>query len=75
VKDSNLLENLRALGLPGQVAGLTMGLSFVESANRRITSSLMSYSRKYQEYLARLSSESRQLLSDFAEEVMTIVET
>ena len=75
VKDSNLLENLRALGLPGEVAGLTVGLSFVEKANRHITSTLLSYSRKYQEYLARLSSESRQLLSDFAEEVIAIVET
>jgi hypothetical protein len=74
-KGSGLLENLRTLGLPGQVAGLTVGLSFVERANRRITSLLLSYSRKYQEYLARLSSESRQLLSDFAEEVMAIVET
>jgi len=75
VKGSSLLENLRALGLPGEVAGLTVGLSFVERANRRITSLLLSYSRKYQEYLARLSSESRQRLSDFAEEVMAIVET
>jgi len=75
VDGSNLLEHLRELGLPGEVAGLTVGLSFVERANRRITSALLSYSRKYQEYLARLSSESRQLLSDFAEEVMTIVGT
>jgi hypothetical protein len=75
VKGSNLLENLRNLGLPGEVAGLTVGLSFVEKANRRITSLLLSYSRKYQEYLQRLSNESRQRLSDFAEEVMGIVET
>ena len=72
---SGLLENLRGLGLPGEVAGLTVGLSFVEKANRRVTSLLLSYSRRYQEYLERLSSEARQRLSDFAEEVMTIVET
>ena len=75
VKESSLLENLRALGLPGEVAGLTVGLSFVERANRRITSLLLAYSRRYQECLARLSSETRQLLSDFAEEVIAIVET
>lgn len=74
-KGSSLLESLRALGLPSELAGLTLGLTFVERANRRVTSLLLSYSRRYQEYLARLSSESRQRLSDFAQEVMRIVET
>jgi len=72
-KGSSLLESLRALGLPSELAGLTLGLTFVERANRRITSRLLSYSRKYQEYLARLSTESRQRLSDFAQEVMKTV--
>jgi hypothetical protein len=75
VQGSALVERLRTLDLPGEVAGLTVGLSFVERANRRITSTLLSYSRKYQEYLARMSSEARQRLSDFAEEVMSIVES
>ncbi|MBC8450391.1 MAG: hypothetical protein H8D78_21870 [Chloroflexi bacterium] len=74
-RGSSLLESLRSLGLPGELAGLTVGLSFVERANRRITSLLLSYSRKYQEHLARLSSESRRRLTDFAEEVMRIVGT
>ena len=74
-KDSSVLQSLRSLGLPAELAGLTVGLGFVERANRRIVSLLLSYSRKYQEYLARLSSESKQRLSDFAEEVMRIVET
>lgn len=74
-RSSGLMESLRALGLPGELAGLTLGLSLVERANRRIVSLLLSYSRKYQEYLARLSAESRQRLSDFAQEVMRIVET
>jgi len=74
-RGSSLLESLRALGLPGELAGLTLGLSFVERANRRIASLLLSYSRKYQEYLARLSAESKRRLSDFAQEVMKIVET
>lgn len=74
-KGSSLLESLRTLGLPGELAGLTLGLSFVERANRRITSLLLSYSRKYQDHLAKLSAESKQRLSDFAQEVMKIVET
>lgn len=74
-KSSSLMESLRSLGLPGELAGLTFGLSFVERANRRIASLLLSYSQKYQEYLARLSAESKQRLSDFAQEVMKIVET
>ncbi|MDH7485680.1 MAG: helix-turn-helix domain-containing protein [Anaerolineae bacterium] len=73
-RSSNLLESLRALGLPSELAGLTLGLTLVERANRRVTSLLLSYSRKYQEHLARLSSESKQRLSDFAQEVMKIVE-
>jgi hypothetical protein len=74
-KGSSVLESLRSLGLPAELAGLTVGLGFVERANRRVISLLLSYSRKYQEYMARLSSESKQRLSDFAEEVMRIVET
>lgn len=79
-KASSLLENLRALGWPGELglsalAGLTLGLTFVERANRRITSLLLSYSRKYQDHLARLSAENKERLSDFAQEVMYIIET
>jgi hypothetical protein len=74
-KASGLVENLRTLGLPGELAGLTVGLSFVEKSNRRATQLLVKHSRRYQESLARLSIEARQRLSDFAEEVMTIVVT
>lgn len=72
-KVSSLMENLRGLGLPGELAGLALGLSFVERANRRITSLLLTYSRKYQEHLAKLSAESRERLSEFTQEVMRIL--
>jgi DNA-binding PadR family transcriptional regulator len=78
-KAGDLSERLEALGLPGEVglqalAGLTMGLTFAERANRRITSLLLSYSRKYQDHLARLSGENKRRLSEFTQEVMRIIE-
>ena len=77
-KASGLLENLRALGWPRELglsalAGLTLGLTLVEKANRRITTLLLSYAQKYQDHLARLSAENKKKLSDFAQEVMRIV--
>ena len=78
-KAGDLSERLEALGLPGEVglqalAGLTIGLTFAERANRRITSLLLSYSRKYQDHLARLSGENKRRLSEFTQEVMRIIE-
>jgi DNA-binding PadR family transcriptional regulator len=75
-----LLENLRALGFPGELglnalAGLTLGLTMVEKANRRVTTLLLSYTQKYQDHLARLSADNKKRLSDFAQEVMKIVGT
>jgi len=75
---SGLLYNLRQIGLPEEVAlgalgGLTLGLSLVENANRRITSLLLSYSQKYHEHLGELSAESKKNLWDFAQEIMRIV--
>jgi energy-coupling factor transport system substrate-specific component len=73
-----LFENLRTLGFPGELglnalAGLTLGLTLVEKANRRVTTLLLSYTRKYQDNLARLSAENKKRLSDFAQEVMKIM--
>ena len=75
-----LFENLRALGFPGELglnalAGLTLGLTMVEKANRRVTTLLLSYTQKYQDHLARLSVDNKKRLSDFAQEVMKIVGT
>jgi DNA-binding PadR family transcriptional regulator len=75
-----LFENLRALGFPGELglnalAGLTLGLTMVEKANRRVTTLLLSYTQKYQDHLARLSADNKKRLSDFAQEVMKIVGT
>lgn len=78
-KASSLLENLRTLGWPRELAlsalaGLTLGLTLVERANRRVTTLLLSYTQKYQDHLARLSAENKKRLSDFAQEVMKIIE-
>lgn len=75
--DSSLSEKLRALGLPGELGpnalvGLAVGLSYVERANRRITSFLLSQLGRYQETLNRLSSENRRRLADFVSEVVEI---
>lgn len=77
---TSLFKALISLGFPGELglsalAGLTLGLSLVEKANRRFTTLLLSYARKYQDYLAKLSSENKKRLSDFAQEVVRIVET
>ena len=73
-----VFAQLRSLGFPGEwglnaLAGLTLGLTLVEKANRRLTSLLLSYVGKYQRCLAELGFEERQVLTDFAQEVMEIV--
>jgi DNA-binding MarR family transcriptional regulator len=78
VPTSKLWEQLRALGLPEEVGlnalgGVAVGLSLVEQANRRLTLKLLASTRKYQDYLADLSAESRRRLSEFTAEVMRIV--
>lgn len=78
--NSPLFESVRALGLPGELGlnalvGLTVGLSYVERANRRITRFLLSHTGRYQEMLSRLSGENRRRLADFVDEVMKVVET
>ena len=78
--DSPLFESVSALGLPGELGlnalvGLTVGLSYVERANRRVTRLLLSHIGHYQEMLNRLTDENRRRLSDFVGEVMKIVQT
>jgi DNA-binding MarR family transcriptional regulator len=73
-----LFKNLHSLGFPSELglsalAGLNLGLTMVEKANRRVTTLLLSHTRKYQDHLARLSAENKKRLSDFAQEVMKIV--
>ncbi len=75
---SALVERLKALGLPGEVglnalSGLTIGLSFVERANRRFTDRLVGATRGYQQSLARLSAEGKAHLSSFVQDVMRSV--
>jgi DNA-binding MarR family transcriptional regulator len=73
-----LFKNLRSLGFPDELglnalAGLNLGLTMVEKANRRVTTLLVSYTQKYQDHLARLSAENKKRVSEFAQEVMKIV--
>ena len=78
-KANRILGFLRGLGFSGNMAlqmlgGLTVGLSLVERANFRFKTKLLAFGRKYQECLARLNDEERKKLSDFAREVIEIVE-
>ena len=73
---SHLFEHLRSL--PGELglntlAGLTLGLSLVERANRRLMTMLLSSTRRYQDSLSKLSAERKRMLSDFAQEVMKAI--
>ena len=75
----SLEETLQKLGLPGELglsalAGLSLGLSFVEKANRRLTQLLTSHTSRYQSIMSRLSSENRQQLSGFAQDVVRQIE-
>jgi len=68
------------LGLPDEaglsaLAGLALGLSFVERINRRLIGLLLSYTGRYQEILSRLSAENKRRLSNFVGEVIKVVET
>jgi DNA-binding MarR family transcriptional regulator len=78
LKVNGIFPDPHLVGLPDELGlnalpGLTLGLTLVEKANRRVTTLLLSYTQKYQDHLARLSAENKKRLSDFAQEVMNIV--
>jgi predicted transcriptional regulator len=78
LKVNGVFPDLHLVGLPDELGlnalpGLTLGLTLVEKANRRVTTLLLSYTQKYQDHLARLSADNKKRLSDFAQEVMKIV--
>jgi predicted transcriptional regulator len=78
LKVNGIFPDLHLVGLPDELGlnalpGLTLGLTLVEKANRRVTTLLLSYTQKYQDNLARLSADNKKRLSDFAQEVMRIV--
>jgi len=80
LRQSGLLEGLAALGLPGEVglnalAGLALGLSLMERANRRFVSVLLSYTKQYQDTLTKLSAPKKKALSDFVQDVVKAVST
>jgi DNA-binding PadR family transcriptional regulator len=76
---ASALEGLRALGFPREMwlhalAGLAVGLSFAEQANRCVISPLLSHAHRYHEHLAELGAENRRQLSDFGQEVMRVID-
>jgi energy-coupling factor transport system substrate-specific component len=76
---ARLLKEARKLILTGEsglsaLAGLPLGLTLVEEANRSFTNNLLSCVERYQEHLTRLSAESKEALSDFFLEVVKAVE-
>jgi DNA-binding MarR family transcriptional regulator len=74
-----ILDRLRSIGLPGRtglnaIAGLTVGLSFVEDFNRHLAYLLLSHVTEYQQIISKLNVENLERLSAFSEEVLRIVE-
>jgi len=73
------LEILRNTGLPGRMglsalAGLAVGLSFAEGINQHLMALLLSHIAEYQSIISRLHTENLERLSNFASEVINIVE-
>jgi len=76
---TRLLKEVSKLILAGEsglsaLAGLSLGLTLAEGANRKFSSKLLSYVERYQENLSRMSAESKRALSDFLLEVVRTVE-
>jgi hypothetical protein len=75
---SALVARLKELGLPderglGALSGLTVGLSFVDRANQRISDRLVAANARYQQSLGRLGAEGKRHLSSFVQEVLAVV--
>ncbi len=76
--DSSFIDSLHSFGLPEELrlnalTGLSVGLSYVERANRRVTGFFLSNTNRYQKSLDQLNSENRRQLTHFVGEVMKIV--
>lgn len=79
VEASGLGRLLQRIGLPGEIglsalAGVGITLAAMERVNRSVASFLLVQSGKYQTLLAQVSEENRRRLSDFAREVMKIIQ-
>jgi len=73
-----LTERMRSLGLPADailnaLAGVIVGLSFVEGINRRLVRELQASVQKFQEIIATLSSENKERLVSLADEIAGVV--
>jgi energy-coupling factor transport system substrate-specific component len=70
------VRRLMAAGESGlsAMAGLPLGLMFVDEADKGFAGKLLSYVEAYQEDLSRLSAESKRVLSEFFLELVKAVE-
>jgi len=74
-----LFEKLQSLGMLGEMGlealgGLIVGISFVERANRRLTSELLGYLQEYQSLFGHLGTAEKKQLSSFTQEVIEILQ-
>lgn len=73
LRDARKLVSAGESGL-NALAGLPLGFTLAEEANRSFTKKLLSHVGRYQEQLTRLSVESKKALSDFFLEAVRTVE-
>lgn len=76
---ANLQPYLDRLGVSEELnlsglAGLSLGLSFVERANRRLSKILASYAASYQDILSELSPETRRRLYRLAQDIVRLLQ-
>lgn len=77
---SGVFDRLRSLGFPEEaglsaLGGIAVGLSFAERVNRRLINLVLSHVTRYQQIVSHLSAENLRRLTNFAREVIRIVET
>lgn len=80
VADSTFLDRMHSMGLSDELSlnafgGLAVGLSFAERANRRVAKALLVQTKRYQEMIGQLNTQSRRYLTDFADQVMELVQS
>lgn len=73
-----LMENLRRIGLPGEISlsslsGVSLALSTLGQMKSRFSASLMANVGKYETMLAQISEENRLHLNDFARQITHIL--
>lgn len=80
VKGKGLLDRLKKNGFPSEIALITVAgigavLSLLEDVNLSLAKFLLEQSKKYEDIFAQLSAEMREGLTDFARDVVNIVQS